>query len=207
MAKQDKHLYRIGIAAIVGVAVILLFGIGYIIYEFASPNPGQPAPRAPYAEQTDVCLLGSPIIPETTVAEGWDENPEEILNAIATFAAEAGVTNGMPQTEAIGKINDYLCEKIVYGESKYCRTIRGPLIQRQAVCVGYALAFQYIAQYCGIDAVYVHGYTKATAHGWNGVYFSDGTYLEVDVTMNDTGGDFDKYLLITPKEMERLHFS
>ena len=127
--------------------------------------------------------------------------------AIRSAVQQAGVTDGMLQKDAIKKINDYLCQSVVYGESKYCRTIRGPLIQRQAVCVGYALAFQYLAQYCGINAVYVHGHTSTSAHGWNGVYFSDGTYLEVDVTMNDTGGDPDKYLLITSDEMEKLHFS
>lgn len=159
------------------------------------------------AIDTDRCVLGSKITPEKTVDEGWDHNEIEIMEAIRYAVQQAGVTDGMPQVDAIKKINDYLCQSVVYGESKYCRTIRGPLIQRQAVCVGYALAFQYLAQYCGINAVYVHGYTSTTAHGWNGVYFSDGTYLEVDVTMNDTGGDPDKYLLISAEEMEKLHFS
>lgn len=156
---------------------------------------------------TDKCVLGSKIIPEETVENNWDHNDTEIMNAIQYAVEQAGVTNGMLQIEAITKINNYLCQSVVYGESKYCRTIRGPLLQRQAVCVGYSLAFQYLAQYCGINAVYVHGYTSTTAHGWNGVYFSDGTYLEVDVTMNDTGGDPNKYLLITAEKMEMLHFS
>lgn len=159
------------------------------------------------AMETDTCKLGSPIKVEKTVKEGWYEDHQVIMAAITNAVEEAGVTDGMLQTEAISRINEYLCNKTVYGENKYCRTIYGALVLHQVVCVGYTLAFQYMAQYCGINAVYVHGRTKTTAHAWNGVYFSDGTYLEVDVTMNDTGGDFNKYLLITPAEMEQFHFS
>ncbi len=153
----------------------------------------------------DVVKLGSKITPEPTVKQGWDDNGEELMDAIKTVVERAGVKDGMLQTEAIQLINDYLCEKTVYGESRYCRAARGSLILHQAVCVGYALGFQYVAQYCGIDAVYVHGSAGGIRHGWNGVYFSDGTYLEVDVTFNDTTGNFHKYLLITPEEMEALH--
>lgn len=154
---------------------------------------------------TDVVKLGSQITPEATVSQGWDDNSEEIMEAIKTVVERAGVKDGMLQTEAIQLINDYLCEKTVYGENRYCRTVRGSLVLHQAVCVGYALGFQYVAQYCGINAVYVHGSAKGVRHGWNGVYFSDGTYLEVDVTFNDTSGNFHKYLLITHEEMEALH--
>ena len=158
------------------------------------------------AMNTDTCKLGSPIRVETTVKQGWDDDHQAVMSAIQNAVEIAGVTDGMLQVEAIERINEYLCQKTVYGENKYCRTIRGSLILHQAVCVGYTLAFQYMAQYCGINAVYVHGRTKTTAHAWNGVYFSDGTYFEVDVTMNDTSGEFTKYLLISPVEMERLHF-
>ena len=207
MANRHKYIYRTGIAAAIALVFLAVAMMALMIHAALTPKAGDIAPRYPVTEPSDICTLGSPITRETTVAEGWDENPSEIMAAIEFFAHEAGVVDGMPQKDAIKRINACLCEKLVYGESKYCRTIRGPLIQRQAVCVGYALAFQYIAQYCGIDAVYVHGYTKTTAHGWNGVYFSDGSYLEVDVTMNDTGGDFERYLLITPEKMERLHFT
>ena len=157
--------------------------------------------------KTDVCKLGSPITIEETVAEGWDEDGQAIMESIVRDVKGAGVTDGMLQVDAIRRINNYLCEKVVYTENKYCRTPRGPFLLRQAVCVGYSLSFMYIAQYCGIDAVYVHGFTKTSAHGWNGVYFSDGSYFEVDVTMNDTSGDWDKYLLLSPEKMEELHFA
>lgn len=207
MTNRHKYICRTGMAAAIALIFLAIAIITLMIYAAIVPKAGDIAPRYPVTEPSGVCTLGSPITYETTVDEGWDENSDEIMQAIELFVHEAGVVDGMPQKDAIKRINAYLCEKLVYGESKYCRTIRGPLIQRQAVCVGYALAFQYIAQYCGINAVYVHGYTKTTAHGWNGVYFSDGSYLEVDVTMNDTGGDFERYLLIAPEEMERLHFA
>lgn len=185
-------------------------------HEIQEPVAGTPAPilntekieavDINIEDIQDVCVLGSPITIEQTVQQGWDENGEEIMAAIIDAVKEAGITNGMLQTEAIAKINAYLCERTVYGENIYCRTPRGALILHQAVCVGYTLAFQYMAQYCGINAVYVHGYAKTTAHGWNRVYFSDGSYLEVDVTMNDTSGKIEKYLLISAEEMEKLHF-
>lgn len=162
---------------------------------------------APEPPMEDVCKLGSEITVDPAVQQEWDENGDKIMAAIRLAADEAGITDGMPQVEAITRLNAYLCENLVYGENKYARTLEGALLRHQVVCVGYARAFQYIAQYCGIDAVYVSGYTKTTKHAWNGVYFSDGTYLEVDVTMNDTSGCDNKYLLITPEEMERLHFS
>ena len=154
---------------------------------------------------SDVCILESEITIESTVAKGWDENLDEIMAAIRLAVKEAGIVDGMPQVEAIIRINKFLCSNLVYGENVECRTIRGALINRRAVCVGYTLAFQYIAQYCGINAVYVHGYAGKTPHAWNGVYFSDGTYLEVDVTMNDLSGYKEKFLLVTSKEMALLH--
>ena len=158
------------------------------------------------AIETDVVKLGSPIRIEKTVREGWDKNEKEIMQAIEAAIEACGVVDGMTQKEAITRINDYLCQSIFYSDEAGCRTIRGALIRRRAVCVGYTLAFMYMAHYCGINAVYVHGYTTETAHAWNGVYFSDGSYYEVDVTMNDTSGEFHTYLLLTPDAMEQLHF-
>lgn len=155
------------------------------------------------ALETDVVKLGSPIYVEDTVDDGWDVPFQEVSceELIIDAVEAAGVEDGMLQVDAIRLINEYLCKLITYTEGVYARTVYGALYYKRCVCVGHALAFMYMCHYCGIDAVYVHGFTSRNPHAWNGVYFSDGTYLEVDVCYGSVYADYEKYCLITPEEM------
>ncbi|MBR5774044.1 MAG: hypothetical protein IKY44_04245, partial [Clostridia bacterium] len=60
------------------------------------------------------------------------------------------------------------------------RSIYGVFVNRKAVCAGYAKAFQYLLNACGIECCYV---TSAT-HAWNIVRL-EGDYYHVDVTWGD----------------------
>ena len=68
-------------------------------------------------------------------------------------------------------------------------------IPNYAVCDGYSLAFEYLLQQCGINAIFMGGYggaTEATAggHAWNEVQI-DNEWYEVDVTWDDHGSVID----------------
>lgn len=60
-----------------------------------------------------------------------------------------------------------------------------------AVCDGYALAFEYLLQQCGIEVIFLGGMAgsdelSAGGHAWNLVKV-DGTWYEVDATWDDWG--------------------
>lgn len=57
-----------------------------------------------------------------------------------------------------------------------------------AVCAGYARGFALIAQYAGINAVYVYGNEEdISSHAWNMIYPCDGSEaVLIDLTWNDT---------------------
>lgn len=65
----------------------------------------------------------------------------------------------------------------------YCHTAYGCIVQGKAVCAGYAAAYQYLLQKCGIPCGVVSGIAKGS-HAWNYVQLA-GDYYWVDVTWDD----------------------
>lgn len=61
------------------------------------------------------------------------------------------------------------------------RTIYGALVQKKAVCVGYAVAFQYLMHLLGIECMLVR---ESGVHSWN-IIKLEGDYYHVDVTWGD----------------------
>lgn len=65
------------------------------------------------------------------------------------------------------------------------RSVYGALVQKRAVCAGYARAYNYLMQHLGIESMYVRGdCTGEGRHGWNIVKL-EGEYYHVDVTWGD----------------------
>lgn len=65
------------------------------------------------------------------------------------------------------------------------RTIYGALVQKKAVCAGYAVAYQHLLQQIGIECLYVRGHClEGGYHAWNIVNL-EGSYYHVDVTWGD----------------------
>ncbi len=64
------------------------------------------------------------------------------------------------------------------------------MVNGEAVCAGYARAFQYLLQQLGIPCYYCTGYADES-HAWNIVALDDG-YYNVDVTWDDAAeGSYD----------------
>lgn len=117
---------------------------------------------------------------------------------------EAGIDDTMSDLDKIEAVNDYLCQKLSYADdaaadgssykedwapfTDYC------LLSDQAVCAGYAEAFQSMIICCGIECWYVTGYiyqdgdTEGTYHAWNRVVV-DGKDLYIDTCWNDSSQD------------------
>lgn len=87
-------------------------------------------------------------------------------------------------------LHDAMCEMIVYGESAStgsendAYSIYGALVNRHAVCEGYARAFKLLCKYVGIECILITGDSKGVGHMWNMVKL-DNQWYHVDVTWDD----------------------
>ena len=87
-------------------------------------------------------------------------------------------------------IHDAMCEMIVYGESSSvgsendAYSVYGALVNRHAVCEGYARTFKLLCKYAGIECILITGDSKGVGHMWNMVKL-DNQWYHVDVTWDD----------------------
>lgn len=130
---------------------------------------------------------------------------------------------GMTNYQKIKAIHDYLIDTISY-ETDLSKNnlydIYGALVEKRCVCEGYAKAFQYFMNECGIQNTIVIGKgtnskKQTESHAWNYVQL-DNNWYAVDVTWDDpiiTGGGKltsktkYKYFLKGAKTMEENHFA
>ncbi len=85
------------------------------------------------------------------------------LIANADYAYNSGTTTGSSET--------------------WAHTIAGIFINKKAVCEGYSKAFQLLANYAGLNAIYVVG-DAGGDHAWNYIEL-DGKWYALDVTWDD----------------------
>ncbi|MCD7840760.1 MAG: hypothetical protein LUG46_09070 [Erysipelotrichaceae bacterium] len=120
------------------------------------------------------------------------------LSAMTTAAynacKSAGVTTGMTQTNAVKKINTWICKKVTYNSSY--NTMASGFNKGKGVCQTYGMMFDAMCQQCGITQSDVHGTANGSngweSHLWNKVKLN-GTWYYIDVCWNDTCSN--KYLL------------
>lgn len=95
-------------------------------------------------------------------------------------------------------VHDYLCNTVVYQETgEDSHSAYGALINKVAVCEGYALAFQKIMDTMGIPCFVATG----NQHAWNVVQV-DGQWYHIDVTNADQDwGIIRDYFLISGPSM------
>ena len=102
----------------------------------------------------------------------------------------------------VKSLHDYLCNTIYYPDldsSDYIGNSHdayGALVEKRAVCQGYADAFKLICDYYKIPCVCIAGSTTGGAHMWNAVQMDDGLWYLIDATWNDQ----------TEKPTNRIHY-
>ena len=125
----------------------------------------------------------------------------------AADAFLADINTNTSDYEIVKQIHDKLIDLVTYDQNvlknmyaegnNLAHTAYGALvantqgISNYAVCDGYSLAFEYLLQQCGIEAVVVAGDAgsdplSAGGHAWNLVKLNNNWY-EVDSTWNDAG--------------------
>lgn len=99
----------------------------------------------------------------------------------------------------IRNINKFLYDNTTYGENSSMggQTIYSVLIDKEAVCGGFARTFNTLALMAGIDSHITVGYLVTPEgpirHAWN-VYTIDGVEYVTDSTANRTSGNISKVL-------------
>ena len=79
-------------------------------------------------------------------------------------------------------LHDYLCNSVdYYDDDRSCFDPYGTLVNKQAVCQGYAETFKMFCNYFGIPCVNISG----AAHMWNAVQMEDGLWYFLDITWDD----------------------
>lgn len=100
--------------------------------------------------------------------------------------------SGKNRYEKLKRLNDWITKNVKYTHSeknKDIYTIKGALLDGQAVCNGYTNAFKLCASVMGIPCEMVLGCVDNNpfvGHSWNIVKLEDGKWYHIDVTYNDT---------------------
>jgi hypothetical protein len=147
----------------------------------------------------------------------WAEEAEyakmrTVYTRVYEILAELGINETVTKKEAVTRINNWICQQKSYNynfiqdRSQRDNSLYYSVFADNGVCHNYALAFQVICLGAGIECHYYEA--KGMAHAWNKVYFSDGTFLWVDVCWNDSSAAnryFNPYLLITTEQLLQDH--
>ena len=129
---------------------------------------------------------------------------QAVYQRVKEILTELGIDNTVTQKEAIIRINNWICDYKYYQSSdeRNHDDTHFSLFRQDGVCHNYALAFQVLCLGAGIEC---HYYSSNTMnHAWNKVYFSDGSYLWVDCTWNDSSKP-NRYLLISTEQLLKDH--
>lgn len=119
-----------------------------------------------------------------------DEDLDDEAFKKETKAALSLIDDSMSDLQKIIILHDYLAVNCEYDEENLLAdTIPpmsyksyGALVNRMAVCQGYALAYKYLLNKAGIECYMVE--SKSMNHAWNLVKL-DGEFYQVDVTWDD----------------------
>ena len=128
--------------------------------------------------------------------------------------AVSAILSGMPKGDTYIKalyLHDALAKKVTYKSAGEHQTAYGALVAGEAVCAGYAAAYQLLLQKAGIKAWTVTGWSLdpsgvQVAHAWNVVWMDASTCVYTDVTWDDQGDTlYHYYFNISKREIEEGH--
>lgn len=120
----------------------------------------------------------------------YDNTYDDAAFRQAVNKAQAVVSEDMSDLQKAIVLHDYLAVNCEYDEENLekgtvptvSHSAYGSLVNRIAVCDGYALAYKYLLSQWGINCFMVT--SRAMSHAWNLVEL-DGNYYQVDVTWDD----------------------
>lgn len=149
----------------------------------------------------------------TETGEALDE-AIGLLNAAVQEVAAAAPDNADDYAIEL-YLNDWLTDNCAYqAEGSRRHTAFGALVLGEAVCDGYARAFQLLCRQLGVECLPVEGTSdfsgdSDSGHMWNVVQLG-GSWYHVDVTWNDapeaaSGAERYFYLNLTTAQIERDH--
>lgn len=98
-----------------------------------------------------------------------------------------GISSSMSEYNREKLLHDRLAAKISYVETSNAHNAYGAIVEGEAVCEGYAEAYQYLLQLAGLQALVVTGQSASVGHAWN-IVRVDGKYYHVDLTWDDQPG-------------------
>ena len=144
--------------------------------------------------------------PVTVIHLQYLDDAPQILEQNRAVEAEAErvvaqvVTDGMSDYDIAKALHDYLVLNCEYDMRLYsggmpstAYTAYGALIDKTAVCSGYARAYEILMQLAGIPVEYVTGDTTRGYHAWNIVQIG-GAWYHVDTTWDDPTPDREGYV-------------
>lgn len=137
----------------------------------------------------------------------------EIDNVVKDIHAHT-ISSQMSDYDKVIAIHDWLCENVTYEEDykNKDQDIYGTLVQKRAVCAGYAKAFAYLCEKEGIECEVLSGTSRnlqmiEVPHAWNRVKI-DGKWSYFDVTWDDVEDSFwtRNWCGISSNEISESHF-
>lgn len=142
---------------------------------------------------------------------------QEKLLAAAKRVVDAVAPDWMPARSRALALSKWVSENVRYDDAfakemsagkrvddNYRRPANatGGLLDKKAVCTGFARTYQLLAQVAGLDSVVMYGVVGKVAHTWNQVKI-DGQWLNIDTTFNATDHT-DKYNLLTNHKIQEI---
>lgn len=119
--------------------------------------------------------------------EEFQNRQQEINNIVDRLIAD---TKDMDEYSKSKYIYTYIAQNTTYKESDNAHNMYGCLVEGVAVCEGYAKAYSYIMQKCGMQVAYISGTGKNELHAWNLININNNWY-HVDCTWGDPVTDIE----------------
>lgn len=171
-----------------------------------------------YTQVSDRKTVANPDTQQFEILYNYRFTADELssMNIASERAARQIMEQLTPDMDDYDKLkffHDYLilnCENDT--ESPYSDTIYGALVQKKALCEGYAKAYSYLCNLAGIENVIVTGQANVP-HMWNMVKLG-GNWYHVDVTWDNSDDDLRKdypgvilyqYFMVTDSVIKNNH--
>ncbi len=122
---------------------------------------------------------------QTNVAIYSSSNIHEYYEALKT-AFESVEVNTSNRYNFVKDVHDYLCNNVTYvNDYASCHDVYGTLVNKEAVCQGYAETMKMFCNYYKIPCVCITGTAGGGGHMWNAIQMDDGKWYLLDITWDD----------------------